>query len=334
MLTRRPRLLATPFCCLLFLSITSAASGQSVSFTMNQTFLRTMVEQETAQPTFRVRMNAHGPLHTLANDCEMHIGGTVQGMTMGNPPAVVVEFPNWCKFSPAGETGLTFNSLSAAWRSLMTTKVVNKTCEVTGFLRIFTEHASGGGTGGSNPDHVYEFHPALSMTCGSETFDFRNMLSAPQGLRRISKATAANCINGRALSVRFRNNRYEFSQEGGGSCGNFAIVEITSINLDWSFALGGGHYAFADVTADGSSTGGLGIYTMAGTPEDIWLAQAIGQGGLGNTTKRLHGVFTYDWQAIFDTLLDQQGNLRKPQQWERVDFPLAMVVYGETSTPF
>ena len=45
-------------------------------------------------------------------------------------------------------------------------------------------------------------------------------------------------------------------------------------------------------------------------------------------------MFTYDWQAIFDTLLTQQGNLRKPSQWQRVDFPLALIAYGETTAPF
>jgi hypothetical protein len=133
--------------------------------------------------------------------------------------------------------------------------------------------------------------------------------------------------------VRFRNNRYEFSQAGGGSCGNFAIVEIGELNLDWSFAINGEHYAFADVTADGDATGGLGIYTLSGSDMDTWLAQAIEQGGVANP-KVVHGVFTYDWQSIFDTLVDTQGNLRKPTQWQRIDFPLALIVFGETSAPF
>lgn len=51
------------------------AFGQS--FTMNEGFLRTMIQRNTIQPTFRVRMKAHGPLHTLANDCEMHVAESV-----------------------------------------------------------------------------------------------------------------------------------------------------------------------------------------------------------------------------------------------------------------
>lgn len=147
-------------------------------------------------------------------------------------------------------------------------------------------------------------------------------------------STAADCINGRRLEVRFRNNRYEFRESGGGSCGNFAIVQINSLNMDWSFAIDGGHYSFADVTADGDSIGGLGIYTLTGSDADNMLAQAIQQGGGGITGKVVHGVFTYDWQAIFDTLLDTQGNLNRPSQWQRVDFPLALIVYGETTAPF
>lgn len=316
----------------LLLAVHYAASAQTVSFTMNAGFLRTMAQGDTIQPTFRVRINAHGPLHSLETDCEMHNAGTPLNVSLGTPSAIVVEPPNWCKFSPDGQLGQDFNALRTVWANLSDTSIVNRNCDVKGFLRIFTEHATGGG-GASNPDHAYEFHPALSMRCGSQTFDFNNMMGAFPGLRHISPLTASNCITGRRLSVRFHQNRYEFSEAGGGTCGNFAIVRIEELNIDWSFALGGGHYAFADVTADGNAIGGLGIYTFSGTDMDTLLAQAIQQGGL-SSPKVVHGVFTYDWQSIFDTLVDAQGNLRKPTQWQRIDFPLALIIYGETSTPF
>jgi len=99
--------------------------------------------------------------------------------------------------------------------------------------------------------------------------------------------------------------------------------------MDWSFALDGGHYTFADVTAHGQH-GGLGIYTLSGSDPDTWLGQAIGQGGL-NQSKVMHGVFTYDWESIIGTLIDEQGNFLRPSQWTEVEFPLALIAYGETS---
>jgi hypothetical protein len=89
----------------------------------------------------------------------------------------------------------------------------------------------GGGSGGSNPDHVYEFHPALSMTCDGDEISFGNMLTFFPGMRRIQPSTATNCINGRELYVRFKNNRYEFQQGGGGRCGNCAIIEVNDIDM-------------------------------------------------------------------------------------------------------
>jgi hypothetical protein len=331
-LTQRARL-ALALLPLFALSVASA-TAQTPKFTMNESFLRTMIERDTIQPTFRVRMTARGPLHTLADDCEMHIAGTVQDASLGTPPAMVVEFPSWCKIAPDGTEGQSFNVLSNLWRNLVDTRVINRDCDVRGFLRIFCEHCAGGGSGGSNPNHAYEFHPAMSMRCGQEDFDFSSMLRAFPGLRHIQPSTAARCIDGRELRVRFRNNRYEFAEQGGGSCGNFAIVRVEALNMDWSFAIDGGHYAFADVTANGQVVGGIGLYTLSGSDSDAWLAQRIAAGGMGNTTKTLHGVFTYDWFAIMDTLQNEDGSLRRPATWQRVDFPLALIVYGEATAPF
>jgi len=320
-------------CLFLLLLSFHAYRVSAQTFTMDESFLRTMQQRDTIQPTFRVRINAHGPLHQLANDCEMHVAGTVQDASLGTPSAIIVEFPNWCLFNPDGQQGDSFNTLTNKWDTFAGSNLDNKTCNVTGFLRIFTEHAQGAG-GATNPNHAYEYHPALSMACGTQTFSFTNMLGAPAGLRHISNSAASNCIAGRQLQVRFKNHIYEFQESGGGSCGNFAIVKASAINLNWSFAINGGHYTFATVTADGQHSGGIGVYTLTGSDLDSWLAQTITQGGMGNTTKTIHGVFTYDWEAIFDTLSDDQGNLLHPSQWKTVEFPMALIAYGEATAPF
>lgn len=308
-----------------------AAPAQSFDFTMNEGFLRRLIKENAVQTTLTVRMDDNGPLHRIGSDCEMHIAGQVQNASPGNPPAIVVEFPNWCKFAPDGQQGLSFAALSDRWRDLVRGSVIDRTCEVRGFLRIFTEHASGGGAGGSNPDHAYELHPALGMACGGQTFNFDSMLRAFPGMRHIQPSTAAGCINDRELYARWRNNRYEF-QDGGGTCGNFAIVEVRDIDMDWSFAMAGGHYTFATVTANGQTQSTVGVYTLSGSEADGWLAGVIQQGGVGNTRKVLHGMFTYDPQSIIMALTDEQGNLVRPNLWKRVDFPLALVIFGETAT--
>jgi hypothetical protein len=155
----------------------STLTAAAQSFRMDESFLRTMLQRDTIQPVFRVRMNENGPLHPLDEDCEMHIAGTVEDASLGIPPAIVVEFPNWCRFSPDGQLPTNFQTLPTTWRNLVRNNVIDRTCEVKGFLRIFCEHCVGGQSGSSNPDHAYEFHPALSMRCGSRSFSFGNMQS-------------------------------------------------------------------------------------------------------------------------------------------------------------
>ena len=301
------------------------------SFTMNEAFLRGIIQMNTIQPTLRIRMSAHGPLHTLANDCEMHVAGTVQGGSMGNPPAIVVEFPNWCVFNPQGNLGDNFETLRQKWDTFATSNLDNKTCDVRGFLRIFTEHATGGG-GPTNPDHAYEFHPALSMQCANQTFSFGNMLRAFPGLRHISNGAASSCLSGRGLRVRFLHNRYEFTEGGGGTCGNFVIVRVSAIHE--SSTMAGGHYAVVTATANGQTTSQVGLYTLTGSPLDSWLAQVIASGGMGSSTKVIHGVFTYNWHSIIRTLRNPDGTLRRPNQLTAVQPALAVIAYGETTAPF
>jgi hypothetical protein len=318
---------------LIVLLVVLAPSTFAQTFTMNESFLRGMIQSNTILPTLRVRMNAHGPLHPLGDDCEMHVGASPIGVSVGTPPAIVVEFPNWCEFNPQGNLGDSFDTLKQKWNVFATSNLDNKTCDVTGFLRIFTEHAAGGGTGGSNPDHAYEFHPALSMSCGAQAFNFGNMLRASPGLRHISTGSAAGCMAARRLQVRFKNNRYEFN-EAGGICGNFVIVRVSFINLSQSVPVNGGHYAVVTATADGPHTSEVGLYTLNGTPLDFWLGHALTNGGIGHSTKVIHGVFTYDWLSIIKKLKGPGNTLIKPNQFIDVTPPLAIIAYGEATAPF
>lgn len=78
MIKRTIRSLVITASLLLITTNLPAFAQGNVDFTMNESFFRTLLQADTLQPILQVRMNAHGPLHNLANDCEMHIGGTPQ----------------------------------------------------------------------------------------------------------------------------------------------------------------------------------------------------------------------------------------------------------------
>jgi hypothetical protein len=76
----------TPLSALLCVFVASvAASARQVSFRMEESLLRMMATSENIRPTLRVRVDAHGPLHTLGDDCEMHVAGSVVGASLVRP---------------------------------------------------------------------------------------------------------------------------------------------------------------------------------------------------------------------------------------------------------
>jgi hypothetical protein len=274
----------------------------------------------------------------VGQDCEVHLAGTLLGKNFGDPDHVVSEPPNECKYLPGASTPST-TSTAAAWRTKLDKEVVGKDCTITGFPRIFTEHASGGEAGTSNPNHVLELHPALQIACDEQApLDFFKALTAPEGLRHIKAASAASCLADRKLSVRFADGQYEFKQSGGQGCGNFAIVEIGSLNPAWIRATGGGHSAIARVSADGTTRDSLKLYTLDGTAADTWLAGLMPVPGVLKpkiSTKRVlvHGVLTYDYFAMIRELHDAGASTwKKPAAWTEIPFPLALIVYGQTKT--
>ncbi len=307
----------------------SVDSAPQFHFAITESFMQTLASDNDLLRTMNISMDERSGVHTLASDCEIHIGGSVQGTNLGIPNGMVVEPPNLCRIKPEGFSGNPSGTQlrNVIWPNLFDDKIIGRTCEVMGFLRLFTEHASGGGTGGSNPDHVFEIHPALSITCAGEETSFRNFLTIFPGMRAITFGSASSCIRQRDLSVRFKNNHYQFKQQGG-QCGNFAIIEVSSVVPNSTNELSGGHSTIGRVTADGENTSTLKLYTLSGSESDTWLAGVM-QNGFGTQPKLLHGLFTYDIPSILRTLRDANGQLTRPTTWQEIDFPLAFVVFGE-----
>jgi hypothetical protein len=268
-------------------------------------------------------------VHTLADDCEIHMASAAAEQ-LAWPAAVVVEPPNVCKERAPGMPQSSEKRLrEELWPKYLDTHVMTKECEVTGFPRIFTEHASGN-QDPANPNHVLEVHPALGIDCGAgHVLEMGSFLKAYPGMRKIKPETAQSCLQQRELFVRKNESRYEFVERGG-QCGNFAVFHVT-INPDWVRKISGGHSAIARVSPTGAGTFTLKLYTYDTTPEDKILADM--RAGL-QVTRRLyfHGMLTYDYFSIIKALrAPDRVTWLDQRDWTAVRFPLAFVVFGETS---
>ena len=214
--------------------------------------------------------------------------------------------------------------------------VLNKDCTVEGFPRVYTEHATGGSLGGSNPRHVFEIHPATDITCGSIDLPFIKFFRSFPDLRHISAGSAHTCITQLKMWVRYHDvdgeDQYEFFQDRPANCGNFVIVEVSSLPQEWIQATGGGQTAIGRVTANGSTTITLKLYAVEGTPTADWFARLKkGEQSLDDT-RLVHGVLTYDYFSMIRAIGDQaDGALDKPPDWVEVRFPLALVILGPTN---
>jgi len=300
-------------------------------FKISKSFL-TRLADEGIQPVVSLSLDHRTKkVHVLSADCEIHIASTPQGWEPGDPDSVVVEPPNLCKFPPVdNKTKVSETALrESVWPKLLDARVMGKTCEVQGFPRVFTEHASGG-EDPANPNHVFEIHPATSITCGGKKLNFTSFVTAIQGMRAIKPETAASCVENRKLEVRFAGGDYEL-RESGGQCGNFAIVEIGYLNPAWIHQIKGGHSAIAKVSLDGASRATLKIYTLSGSKADAWLA-SVKQSGLGKRRRLMHGMFSYDYFEILRAVRKPDGQWIDPADWTPVKFPLALVLFGETKT--
>lgn len=307
-------------------SAASGAESAAWDFAISPDYLLQLETGKTIEPTFSLKLGEHSGVHKLQDDCEMHAAAVPQTAVFGSPNALVVEPPNVCKNTPSavggsgGDWGSIFDGLNG------------QTCQVTGFPRIFTEHASGS-SGASNPNHVFEIHPMTHLKCGGQELSFDSLLKVYSGMRAISPTTAADCINQRELFVRFDPDSQEYVfREQGGRCGNFAIIEVQEVLASTIRSIGGGHSAIARVSPDGQSNATLKIYTLAPSERDTWLSQLTTRGSNNDARVLLHGLFTYDYFSVQKTLHPIGGDWQQPLDWTPVRYPLAFVVFGQAES--
>lgn len=306
-------------------SAKAGAEGAAWDFAISQDYLAQLETGHTIQPSLTFKVGDHSAVHKLQDDCEMHAAATPQSITAGSPNDFVVEPPNVCKNSPsdAGASGSDWGGIFDAFNG--------QSCQIIGYPRIFTEHASGS-TGASNPNHVFEIHPMTGINCNGQQLTFTPLLKAYSGMRAITPSTAEACISQRELFVRFDVDQQQYVfREQGGRCGNFAIVEVQNVLTNTIRSVGGGHSAIARVSADGQSLATLKIYTLSPSAEDTWLAQLTPNAN-GGPRVLLHGLFTYDYFAIQRVLHPKGQDWQKPMDWVPVQFPLAFVVFGRADS--
>jgi hypothetical protein len=306
-----------------------AQQDSEYDFAISQQFLRWIYDQHTIQPTLSIRLTERTKqVHRLEDDCEIHIAG-IPTMTLGEPSGLVIEPPNLCKFPPPGLTETSESNLrKEVWPDYLDDSFMGKDCEVRGFFRIYTEHAQGS-MDPANPNHVFEIHPVTHIKAGSSEVSFGGFIKAFAGMSHVKPETAASIIADKALRVRYNSSaqQYEFLVQG--KTGNFAIVEVGNINRDWIRTIEGGHSAIARVSPDGQSRASLKLYTLSGTDADAWL-HAVEQGQQSSRRILFHGLFTFDYFSIIKAVRTQSGAWSTDKGWRNVEFPMALVVFGET----
>lgn len=341
--------------CLAFATVASAqhpdaALPSDVTFNLRRSYLEQLrtggVNGSTvgARWSIDLRLGERSNVHTLENDCEIHVAAKVPGnRKLANPSAIVIEPPNVCKrrVPQISQTG----SIATAWRNYFD-DVRDDTCKVTGFPRIFSEHAAGGGTTGSNPDHVLELHPVTGLECNGTAINFVEILRYYPGMRAITPNSASACLDQRRLWVRQRGGtaddpRYEFKEAGakgsGGRCGNFIIVDAY-ISKEYLRRLANDdHTALARVWIGDSGPFALKVYTYATTPVNERIAALMQEPDDDASIElKLHGMLTYDYFTIIRSLQRWSESAQDwewlprtdLQAWQEVPNPLSLVVFG------
>jgi len=273
-----------------------------------------------------VMLDCAGPVHPAANDCELHIGAKLDDPSIGDFTGIVLEPPNVC-----AEHGKN-------WRTAINA-LTGKHATAHGFLRAWPEHLTSG-SGCSNPNHILEVHPLLTLQSGNQdVLDFTDKLrvvpdlgykdptivNAMMDLRVwICKGCAASGDNNIAFDYCFGNN---CTRQSASNFARFHATPITSTikensAKDFLSAIA----RVVPVDEEGNEAGdrhpSLKIYALKGTAFYDMLDHARSQGQ--PATIDLIGIFTIDFFSIKRAL-----PTAAPATWVRVPYPVALIVFGD-----
>ena len=313
---------------LLLIASSREAGGQT--FWLSREFLGRVEQESLLKFPLSVRFgpsDAVGPVHTVANDCELHVAGNAPP-GLFNPRATVAEPPNVCQFEIPNNGG-------NQWRAHFRSNMANRSCEVTGFLRLYAEHWPPP-HGATNPRHMVEIHPALEFDCaGGNTLELNEQLRVFRGMSQILGSSLERCYDQLTLEIRSQTNTtgkrgYQVRFNHPKSCGNFAIVRAVFPRSAIE-QIDNGHVVDAEAFACGSDVGHQArFFTYDGTSADS-VVSAIRTGATPVRGMRLHAMLSYDWGTILDAVKTDAGNFRQISNWQALDQLLAFAVFDETT---
>lgn len=290
-----------------------------------------------------------GPVHTPADDCEIHIGAELADQTISDFGNIVLEPPNVCKDNR--------ESSRARWRTFYET-AANRECVADGFIRVWPEHLSGGSPP-SNPDHFMELHPMRSLVCGqSFSIDTRQQLAAHRDLGYKTAGQISTLARTFQLFVR-RTVHSENSSlntvsfdyyactyvNGAEQCGwgkpglhNFARLRVETINSTTRCSGGASNgERFKTILGRARARSASGylstraqitkLYALDGTN----FYQSLGDCPTTRTdtsTYDVLGIFTVDPLSVVK-VLDRIAAENLDGQWIEVPFPVAYIIFGE-----
>jgi len=296
-----------------------------------------------------------GPVHTKANDCELHLSLLLDDAAVSDFQYIVGEPPNVC-----------IDDATMHWRDTLN-QLEGQHCEGRGVVRVWPEHLTSG-SGCSNPEHFMELHPMLSLACAGTEYNWTDRLYAVEGLGYKPPATVRKMLSFR-LWVRSSCTwtRPSFDQPAdvpdtcmvdfdycsGDPCtrsflSNFARLSVRPV-VDWirprcdpgeeqrlsDFTTVLARAAPIDQAGEASDEhhGFVKLYAVAGTSfhEKLRSLRPCGSAPTEvDPAFDLIAMFMADSLAVVRALEDpayQAG------EWVEVTFPVALVVFGEVGGP-
>jgi hypothetical protein len=275
-------------------------------------------------------LDCAGPVHPAEQDCELHIGAHLVDPSIGDFAGIVLEPPSIC-----ADGGVTWRTTINAFK--------NESCVGRGFLRAWPEHLASG-SGCSNPNHILEVHPLLTLTCGNhEPLSFADKLRVVDNLGYKNPSTVNKMLSLRLWVCRTCAPSggdlapLAFDYCFGKQCtreqaSNFARFKTRIITSTIRPKTGETLEGFASVIArvlpidaNGNATGSrmqlLKLYALEGST--FYTSLLALRSVAAPDDLDLIGIFTIDPFSILKTLEQPSED-----DWILVPYPVALVVFG------
>lgn len=268
-----------------------------------------------------VSISGHSGVHTIDNDCEIHLGahtpqfqGTPNGLVLEPMNACVQPFPGddaqqnatWVKFAQA------LTDLSSA----------GGTVTATGVPRIWPEHLIGGGP--SNPDHAVELHPLThvewTQDSAAHAADFAANVFAGAYGGGLKEETALGILRNTGVTVTKNGESADIAFTGG-TIGNFTVMTVSIDKASMVADADGSTRMNGSVNVQGATMVPVRIVTVKGSRINDSIAKAQADAN-GQVTLDALVLFSLSPESVLAAANKSNGNA------VRVDKPIQLILYG------